>query len=83
MKLDRKYVDHTKYWQIRGSLHPAGSFFEGGGGTPLDKASQTRFSRSARKASEICLQASEKMVGESLTGLVQRTHRVMAFECVP
>jgi len=39
---------------------------------PLDKARQTHFSRSARlarKASEICLRASEKMVGESLTGL--------------
>ena len=40
--------------------------------TPLDRAGQTRFSRSARsarKASEICLRASEKTVGESLTGL--------------
>ena len=30
---------------------------------------QTHFSRSARKARENCLQASEKTVGESLTGL--------------
>jgi len=40
--------------------------------TPLD-ASQSLFSRSARsarKASEICLRASEKTVGESLTGLL-------------
>jgi len=33
--------------------------------TPLDRASQT-----CLKVSEICLQVSEKMVGESLTGLV-------------
>ena len=38
----------------------------------LDKASQTRFSRSARlarKASKICLRASEETAGESLMGL--------------
>jgi len=60
-------IHHTK----GGSLHPAGYFLRGRGWTPLDKASQTHFSRSscsARKASEICLLASEKTVGESLTG---------------
>jgi len=42
----------------------------GGRSTHCGRASQTRFSRSARKASEICLRASEKTVVESLTGLV-------------
>ena len=52
-----------------GSLCPAGSFLRGEV-VSLDRSSQTRFSRSARKVSEICLRASEKAVGESLTGLV-------------
>ena len=63
----RSYTPH----QTGGSLRPAGSFLTGEW-TPLDKASQTGFSRSARlarKASEICLRASEKTVGESLTCL--------------
>ena len=58
----------------------------GGGGawtvhllwTPLDRASQSRFSRSARsarKASKNCLRASEKTVGESLTGPDRQTDR--------
>jgi len=34
-----------------------------------DRASQSRFSRSARKASENCLRPSEKTVGESLMGV--------------
>jgi len=37
---------------------------------PGQKNRFSRSSRSARKASEICLRASEKMVGESLTGLL-------------
>jgi len=35
----------------------------------MDSAGQACFSCSARKASEICLRASEKTAGESLTGL--------------
>ena len=63
----------------RGSLHP-GFFFGGGRGwTLLDRAGQTRFSRSARKASEICLRASEKTVGESLTGLLPRPNTRIQF----
>ena len=45
---------------------------------PMNKASQTHCSRSARlarKASEICLRASEKTADESLTGLLDSVHK--------
>jgi len=36
----------------------------------------SRFSRWARKASEICLRASEKTAGESFTGLPMADNRI-------
>ena len=45
-------------------------FFEGGGGwTPLDKASQTNFSHSARKASKICLRGLLSWSGAAMASL--------------
>ena len=52
-KFNGKYVGPIHDTKLgRGSLHP--SLFWGRG-MPLDRAGHTRFSRSARKASEICL----------------------------
>ena len=67
MKFNRKYagpIHHTKQEGV--CVLYAGSFEGGEVDALVDRASQTRFS----KASEICLQVSEKTVlGESLTGL--------------
>jgi len=71
MKFNRKYVGPIHHTKQEGVCILQGLFDGGGGWTPLDKASHTHFSRSARKASEICLRASEKTVGESLTGLLR------------
>jgi len=71
-KFNRKYVGPIHDTKLGGVVCILAFFWGGGRWTPLDRAGQTRFSRSARsarKASEICLRASEKTVGESLTGL--------------
>ena len=72
-KFNRKYVGHIHDTKLRGVVCILAFFWGWGRWTPLDRAGHTRFSRSARKASEICLRASEKTVGESLTGLVSST----------
>jgi len=72
-EINRKYVGpiHGTPHQTGGSLRPVG-FLREEGGRRWIKQVRLIFSRSARlarKASEICLRASEKTVGESLTGL--------------
>ena len=61
----------------RGSLHPVGSFLRWEGGRPWIDQVTSLFLLSARKASEICLQASERTVGESLTGLLQSCYIIL------
>jgi len=84
MKFNRKYC--RSYLYITPNRRQSAScrvFFEEGGGDAQEQVRLVflaQLARSARKASEICLQASEKTVVESLTGLVVNSGLVVLFQ---